>query len=154
MIENNAVNLVKTKILDMKKKANHNKLEALWGVRIIILFGMSAPIFIAFGSGLVYGKIIPSVLSLIAAILTAWLQIRKPQNLWYIYRTAQRKFEVEIELYQFDIGFYNVKTEEKDKILIRQVTDIYLDTHNKWSEIVPSMKNIEKLDGAMGGNYE
>ncbi|MGL5257927.1 MAG: SLATT domain-containing protein [Proteocatella sp.] len=134
---------VKDKIVELQKKADHNKSEALWSFKIVMLSTLTSPMFVAFGTGDLYGKIIPSILSLIAAGLTAWLQLRKPQNLWKIYRTAQRKIENELELYKFKINEYN--SNEADKNLLLNTNKIYLETHLKWVESVPTDKSLNVL---------
>lgn len=134
---------VEDKVIKLKKKADHNKAEALWSFKIVMLSTLISPLFVAFGTGDLYGKIIPSVLSLIAAALTAWLQLRKPQNLWKIYRTAQRRIENELELYQFKVNEYD--SNDADKKLLLNANNIYLETHSKWVESIPTEKSLSKL---------
>src|SRR5689334_21128155 len=53
-----------------------------------------------------FSKVVPAVVSAIAAFATGWIQLRKPQERWAIYRTAQREVEFEIDQYQFRNGAY------------------------------------------------
>lgn len=69
-------------------KANHNKRESHVCFAVTIGATLAAPIFILLTNDLVLGRIVPAVLSALAAAATAWLQLRKPQHLWGIYRTA------------------------------------------------------------------
>lgn len=80
--KNDVVDVVRKKLFEMEKKANHNKCETLWSFRIIMVSTLLIPIFIAFGSDQLYGKMFPMILSLIAALFTSWIQLRKPQSLW------------------------------------------------------------------------
>ncbi|EGQ8087465.1 DUF4231 domain-containing protein [Vibrio vulnificus] len=140
-MKNKAEVAVNSKILHFKKKADHNKLESLWSFKLIMISTLSSPLFVAFGTTEFYSKIVPAFLSLIAAGLTAWVQLRKPQNLWKTYRTAQRRLEVELEKYQFEIGEYS--GDDKDKKVITKASDIYVDVHEQWSDLVPSPDDIK-----------
>jgi len=77
-----------------REKANHNKLESNTIFFGIICFTLAAPLFVTMGEGGFFGKAVPAVLSVLAAGATSWLQIRKPQRLWSIYRRAQRELDV------------------------------------------------------------
>ncbi|MGF1838644.1 DUF4231 domain-containing protein [Vibrio atlanticus] len=129
------------KISDFKRKADHNKFESLWSFKLIMLATLVSPVFVAFGTTDLYGKLVPAILSLIAAALTAWVQLRKPQSLWKTYRTAQRRMEVELEKYQFQIDDYS--GEERDRNLIVKINEIYVEVHDKWVELVPSSDDIK-----------
>lgn len=120
----------------MREKANHNKLEAQGCFAIIIGCTLFAPIFVSLGDGVVAGKIIPSVLSVIAAGLTSWLQLRKPQRLWALYRRAQRDLEQLKADYDFDDGEFE-GAPQKDKLLARRVTAIARRVHDEWEGLVP-----------------
>src|SRR5690348_12971776 len=76
-----------------RNKANHNKIEAQGCFVAVIACTLLAPLFVTLGQGLIWAKIVPSALSVTAAALTTWLQLRKPQRLWVIYRRAQRELE-------------------------------------------------------------
>ncbi|WP_050577852.1 SLATT domain-containing protein [Sinorhizobium meliloti] len=77
----------------MREKANHNKLEAQGCFAAVIGCTLIAPLFVTLGEGPFLAKVVPSVLSVTAAGITSWLQLRKPQKLWVIYRRAQRELE-------------------------------------------------------------
>jgi ABC-type enterochelin transport system permease subunit len=65
-----------------KNKADLNKKESLACFTFILVSSLSAPLFITLGKGDLLGKIIPSILSVMTAGLTSWLQLHKPQKLW------------------------------------------------------------------------
>ncbi|RZM84386.1 DUF4231 domain-containing protein [Pseudoalteromonas rubra] len=140
--------LVENKKEEMRKKADHNKFETLICFKVIMLCTLLIPIFISFGSGSLYGKLLPSFLSLLAGAITAWVQLRKPQELWKIYRTAQRRMETELEKYQFEIGDYESEEKHKNKLLVEKVIEISEETHEKWSKHLPSPGELKNTVSA------
>src|SRR4051794_39905675 len=93
LAERNAAAFAESIRASFERKATHNKTEALLCFSTVIGCSLLAPMFVTLGEGLVWGKIIPSALSLLAAGMTTWLQLRKPQQLWALYRTCQRRLE-------------------------------------------------------------
>lgn len=136
--------LCRRAIQHYERKANHNKSEALRCFVIIIVCTLTTPLLITLGSGLWLGKVAPSMLSLIAAAATAWLQQRKPQQLWSLYRTAQRYLEVQELKHDFGLDQYE-QAEERDKQLASEVAGVIMRTHEQWVPIVPSPEGPEAL---------
>jgi hypothetical protein len=124
-----------------KLKADHNKCESLWCFFGVILFTLTGPLFVTLGEGIFLGKVAPSVLSLSAAGLTAWIQLRKPQQLWTLYRSAQRELEDAATRYRYGIGEFE-DTVEREKNLAKKVADVAIGVHHQWVALVP---NPEKL---------
>lgn len=124
-----------------KVKADHNKNEALLCFILVISSSLIAPLFVTLGEGLVLGKIIPSILSLVAAGTTTWLQLRKPQQLWALYRDCQRKVEREQMRHEFKFGGYE-KSSNPDRLLMQRVSDIAMDAHDQWMPMVPNPERI------------
>jgi hypothetical protein len=120
----------------MREKANHNKHEAQWCFATIITSTLLAPLFVTLGTSPIFAKIIPSCLSVLAAGLTSWLQLRKPQRLWTLYRRAQRDLEQIKANYDFDDGEFEC-AEDKNKLLARNVTTIAYRVHQEWEGLVP-----------------
>lgn len=120
----------------MREKANHNKLEAQTCFATIIACTLLAPLFVTLGDGMVLSKIIPSLLSVTAGGLTSWLQLRKPQRLWVLYRRAQRELEEQKANFDFRDGDF-VDAAEVDKLLARKVTQIARWVHDSWEGLVP-----------------
>lgn len=118
-------------------KANHNKREALLCFSFILIFSLSAPLFITLGTSVLWSKIVPSILSVISAVLTSWIQLRKPQKLWSMYRDAQRMIEDELVKYRFEVGNYEA-LENRDKFLAERIANISLSAHKEWINVVPS----------------
>jgi SMODS and SLOG-associating 2TM effector domain 1 len=71
-----------------REKANQNKIESQITLYGMIIFTLFSPLFVTLGTGWFWGKVVPAVLSVLAAAFTSWAQIRKPQQLWTIYRGA------------------------------------------------------------------
>ncbi|WP_421420507.1 DUF4231 domain-containing protein (plasmid) [Pseudoalteromonas lipolytica] len=127
-----------------KLKASHNKFESLWCFRLIMICTLSAPLFVSLTDGFWASKVTPSILSAIAAFSTAWLQLRKPQELWSLYRGAERAIEAQITNYNFSTGPYKDKTDEDaDKILVEKVSQLKLETHENWKSNIPNHNNLK-----------
>jgi Protein of unknown function (DUF4231) len=101
------------------------------------------PIFLLAFNDTFWGKIIPSILSAMAAAATAWLQLRKPQHLWGIYRTAQRQLENELLKFQHKLGEY--VGEDRDKIFIASQIRLFEEVHSRWASILPNIDDLEKI---------
>lgn len=126
-----------------KDKSDHNKSEALWCFRLIMLGTLLAPLFVTLGTEVWTSKIIPSLLSVLAAFCTAWLQLRKPQELWSLYRTAQRELENHAVKHQHCIEEYK-SSNEPDKLLVESIAKLSLNTHKKWVPTVPNPESLPK----------
>lgn len=131
----------------IREKANHNKVEAQWSFAAALICTLCAPLFVTLGTTPFWAKIVPSTLSLAAALLTAWLQLRKPQRLWAIYRRAQRDLEEVKANYDFKDGEFE-SVENADKILARAVTNIARRVHDEWEGLVPEPEMISAIHKA------
>jgi SMODS and SLOG-associating 2TM effector domain 1 len=129
---------------EFKKKADHNKRESLQCFIVIIASTLAAPLFVTLGSDWITGKLIPSILSLVAAGATSWLQLRKPQRLWSLYRTAQRQLEDHRYRYDFHLSPYS-EEEPADKLLASNVADILMAVHNQWVPLIPSPDHLGQM---------
>lgn len=127
-------------IKGFKIKADHNKNESLICFITIVCGTLITPLFITLGSGLILGKIVPSILSVIAAGFTSWLQLRKPQQLWVMYRSAQRILEDQKLKYIYRICEYDTK--EPDKLLAEKIAEVAIGTHNQWVSVVPTPEKL------------
>jgi hypothetical protein len=127
-----------------KAKADHNKNESMCFFILVIACTLLAPMFITLGAGLWLGKVIPAGLSTLAAGATAWLQLRKPQQLWALYRGAQRELEDHEVKRKFLIGEYET-ARDPDRLLAESVAAIALAAHYSWLPVVPSTDDLEHL---------
>lgn len=136
-----------TQIEHYKSKADHNKNESVFCFRGVMLCSLLAPIFLSLGEGVWLSKVTPSLLSAIAAFCTAWLQLRKPQALWSVYRTAQRKIERALIHYQFKIEAFDCDSQgDADKLLVFEVTSISSEAHNVWTKNIPDTSTLRADD--------
>ncbi|MBG9994376.1 DUF4231 domain-containing protein [Pseudoalteromonas sp. NZS127_1] len=127
-----------------KDKAAHNKFESLWCFRLIMVSTLTAPLFVTLTDGFWLSKVTPSVLSAFAAFSTAWLQLRKPQDLWALYRGAERLIEDQITQYDFLSGSYKGKDQlEASQLLVENISKVKLDTHNTWAKKVPNKSDLQ-----------
>jgi SMODS and SLOG-associating 2TM effector domain 1 len=127
-----------------EKKADHNKQESLRCFVVIIASTLAAPVFVMLGSEWILGKLVPSCLSLLAAAATAWLQLRKPQQLWAMYRDAQRKLEDHKNRFHYKLPPYS-EQQFPETFLAAQVADVALEVHYKWMPLVPSPDHLAQL---------
>lgn len=130
----------------MREKANHNKIEAQACFATIIVCTLLAPLFVTLGTEVFWAKVIPSLLSVTAGGLTSWLQLRKPQRLWVLYRRAQRELEEQKANYDFkDEDFAD--SVEPDKLLARKVTHVARWVHDSWEGLVPEPEMLASRHG-------
>jgi hypothetical protein len=102
----------------------------------VITSTLAAPLFVALSEDFFWGKVLPSILSVCAAGLTSWMQLRRPQKLWVIYRRAQRELEQAKADYDFKDGEFAIEP-EPDKLLARKVTAVGRWVHDQWEGLVP-----------------
>lgn len=129
-------------IAGFKSKADHNKNESLACFIVVVACSLISPLFVTLGDGTLWGKIIPSVLSLSAAGSTAWLQLRKPQNLWSLYRDCQRRIEDHLYKYDHRLAEYEATDAERSKLLADIVRTVAWDAHQRWLPLVPTPEVI------------
>lgn len=125
-----------------RRKADHNKNETQLIFCVSLLFSVSAPLFIAFGETTFLGKIVPASMSAIVAACTGWIQLRKPQRLWAIYRRAQRELEHEKIMHDNAIEHYSGHTSHS-KFLAERITQISLGAHEAWEAAVPDSEALK-----------
>src|ERR1035438_8743891 len=118
-----ALDYCRDRIRHFKRKADHNKREALRLFMALIACTLGAPLLITLGSGLLWGKVAPSLLSTVATGCAVWLQQRKPQQLWTLYRTMQRRLEFEEVSHRFQMNDYE-GSDDPDKTLAAKTAAI------------------------------
>jgi hypothetical protein len=125
-----------------KRKADHNKRESLGCFIVVVSFSLASPLFVTLGEGIILGKIVPSLLSLAAAASTAWIQLRKPQSLWTLYRDCQRRIEDQLYQYRYRLAEYPTEEAERSKHLADAIRKIAWDAHQRWLPLVPTPEAI------------
>jgi hypothetical protein len=137
-------------IAGFKKKADHNKAESQGFFAAVIISTLATPLFVTLGEGLIPGKLIPSLLSAVAAGATAWLQLRKPQQLWGMYRTAQRELEDNRNRYRYGLAPYS-DSMNRDNVLAEKISDLAIAVHHQWMPMIPSLDQLRlPTDGRRG----
>jgi hypothetical protein len=124
-------------------KSDEKKSETMLCFFGIIVCSLVAPLFIAFGPDIIFGKVVPSVLSVVAAVLTYWVQLRNPHQLWALYRTAHRELEDQQTKYRFRIGEYG-ESADPDKLLAEHVARIAMEIHEQWLPLAPKADQLPK----------
>ncbi|KQQ56387.1 hypothetical protein ASF69_16595 [Rhizobium sp. Leaf311] len=124
-----------------RNKADHNKIEAQLCFSIIIACTLTAPLFVTLGKDDLWAKGVPSFLSVLAGALTSWLQLRKPQRLWMIYRRAQRELEEHKANYDFRDGDF-AECSNPDQLLARKITGVSRWVHDTWEGLVPEQESL------------
>lgn len=141
-----AIDYYKSVRKGMREKANHNKTEAQNCFIIIIACTLLAPLFVTLGDGVLLAKAVPSLLSVTAGGLTSWLQLRKPQRLWVLYRRAQRELEEQKANYDFKDGDF-ADAADPDTLLARKVTHVARWVHDSWEGLVPEPEMLASPRG-------
>lgn len=132
-------------IRDISKKAEHNKRESLGCFMLAVVCTTTVPLFITLGEGFWLSKVVPSCLSAIATGATAWLQLRKPQHLWALYRTAHRELQDHRTRYVHRLDVY-ADSHERHKILAENAADIAIDLHYNWLPVIPTVQQLTQSD--------
>lgn len=136
------------------EKAHHNKRESLLSFWIVLIGTLSTPLFIAFGHLItgpndVWTRFVPALLSVIAAGSTAWLQLRKPQQLWALYRDAQRRLEDLRNRHRYELDEFS--NDDRDQRLAAATTKIALSVHHKWMPMIPNPENLGSISAGQPG---
>ena len=128
----------------LKEKADHNKIESQISFFAVICFSLLATLFVALGEGPFWGKIVPASLSVLSTVAASWLQLRKPQRLWAIYRRGQRQLEREKTEFDFKLEDYGQHA-DPEKLLAQRIANIEFDVHEKWEGLVPDVDSLSTI---------
>ena len=144
MEKNNALRHAEEIKNGIKAKADKNKSWSTFFFAVIILATVISPTLILVSDYDIVSKYIPAGLSILAAIAAYWIQIRKPNERWVLYRTYQRELEYEISQYKFETGKYDTE-EDKEKLLANSVNEKALKLHYDWVPIVPKATDVKSI---------
>ena len=128
----------------LKEKADHNKIESQVFYSVVICSSLLATLFVTLGEGLLCGKIVPASLSVLSTAAASWLQLRKPQRLWAIYRRGQRQLEREKTAFDFKLEDYG-QNPDPEKLLAQRIATIEFDIHEKWEGLVPDVDSLSTI---------
>lgn len=137
-MQEEAVQFAESTASGFKLKADHNKTESLICFSVVVVCSLASPLFVTLGEGIFWGKILPSTLSLSVAASTAWLQLRKPQNLWSIYRDCQRRIEDSLYKYKFRLAEFDAQEQDRARMLAEAARSVAWDAHQRWLPLVPT----------------
>ncbi|WP_228751160.1 hypothetical protein [Klebsiella quasipneumoniae] len=71
--------------------------------------------------------------------------LRKPQNLWSVYRTAQRKIETTLIHYKYKTEDYEETSDVgADKLLISKVISFATEAHHMWIKALPDTNSLKE----------
>ncbi len=158
-VQQSAEEYCKSVINSFKSKATHNKNESICFFWVSMGGALLAPLFVTlgedianflgnYGSVFLFSKLIPSILSIAVAFSTAWLQLRKPQQLWALYRTSQRELENCLSEFQYKINDFE-NCSDTEKLLAQKVSKIALAAHYDWLPMVPNPENLSTLSAQL-----
>ncbi|MBW8298206.1 MAG: DUF4231 domain-containing protein [Hydrogenophaga sp.] len=119
-----------------REKSNSNKLESQIAFACVICFTLASPLFVTLATDWYFAKMTPAILSVLAAIATSWLQLRKPQRLWSLYRRAQRLLEKEKTDYDYRLNDYE-SCDAPEKLLAMKISEVAFWAHEQWEALVP-----------------
>ena len=125
----------------IKKKADANKRGATLLLLVVLSATAIAPILILMPLPDVGSKFLPAFLTATAALAAGWSQLRKPQERWIVYRTAQREIEFEIDQYSYGNGHYS-NDDTRDSVLADRISKRALQLRFEWVPMVPTSKDI------------
>lgn len=138
-------------IVGFKKKAKHNKNESMLMFVVTMAGSLAAPMFVTLGGeNFFLSKVVPTFLSAVVAFGTAWLQLRKPQHLWALYRGCQRKLEDNLAKYKFKVDEYS-QDNACERLAVR-CAEIAMEAHNEWLPIMPKGENFQSTASNNNGS--
>lgn len=125
----------------IKAKADKNKRRARLAVAGLTGSTAAIPVLIGLGqNSWFWGRLAPSVLAAVAALVTALVQLERPHERWALYRRYHRRLEVEQLLYKFGIEPYS--GEDRDSLLARRIGQLQLDLHDEWEGLLPRSQDM------------
>jgi hypothetical protein len=139
MDDSNPIEFCNDRIAHFRRKADHNKRESLTFFVTVNVCTLASPLLITLGNDAVVNKMLPAILSTLAGGATAWLQLRRPQELWSLYRGAERELEYHLQRYQFRAGEF-ANAENPERLLAERVTELVAQTHEGWTGLVPHVQ--------------
>ena len=142
----NAYEYAQRTVKGITEKAKSNKKVSQRLFVVILVATSISPVLIFLPFCDLISKGLPAFLSVSAAIASGWIQLRKPEERWILYRTAQRELEFQIDQYIHNIGEYE-DPDKKDAVLADKVSQRALQLHYEWVPIVPRADKINQLSG-------
>jgi hypothetical protein len=131
------------------KKADKNKRRARALTLAMTLSTAFVPVLIlAGGDNFWLGKVAPSALAAVSAVLAALNQFDRPHQRWVLYRRYQRLLQVEGKRYRFKVAPYD--GEDRDLHLGKTVAQLEIDLQSEWEGLIPTREQIASGTSSMG----
>jgi hypothetical protein len=146
----NVIDYANRTLNGIKEKAKRNKRGSTIFFLCLLIPTAITPILILLPFGDILTKYIPAAITALASFSSAWMQLRKPQERWVLYRTAQREIEFEVDQYSYGLGSYS-DPKTKDEILADRISKRALQLHYDWIPIFPKAKEIQNISKGSQG---
>lgn len=134
--------------LSIGLKADRNKRRARWATLALAGSTVLIPVTIVV-SGRYFdfwlGKVAPSILAAITALVTAWVQIERPHERWSLFRRYQRLLEGDELLYKTHAPPFN--GEDRDTDFAATLARRQMDLHDEWAGLLPRSSDVSGLVG-------
>ncbi|MEJ1089394.1 DUF4231 domain-containing protein [Microbacterium sp. Mu-80] len=132
------------------KKADKNKRRARAMTVAMTVSTAAIPVLIGLsGDNYLWGKVAPSVLAALSALLVALNGLERPHERWVLYRRYQRLVQAEEKKYRFEAPPYD--GDERDRQLAAKVAQLELDLQEEWEGLIPSRSDLSSA-GSPAGN--
>lgn len=130
-------------IAEHKQKADKNEVRARVGT--IMLIGSTASIPVAIiassaGHPFLWGKLLPSILAALSAVVAGLLTAERPHERWSLYRRYQRLFESERLRYTHGEGCYSAP--DADARFTAWLADGRVAVHEDWAGLMPRSGDV------------
>lgn len=141
--ESAAVTYARKILKSVSTKADENKRLTNLLFFAVLAATVFSPILILLPIPQLWSKIAPAVFTGFAALASGWVQLKRPQERWALYRTAQREIEFEIDQHEFGLGEYT-DPQARDSVLAETVSKRALQLHYEWLPMVPQLQELQK----------
>lgn len=136
-------------IASIGAKADKNKWRSRALVVVMTASTAAIPLLIGLsGDNFWIGKVAPSVLAAISALLVALNGLERPHERWVLYRRYQRRMQAEEKRYRFGAPPYDGAN--KDRKLAARVAELELDLQAEWEGLIPNTTEITSVAAAAG----
>jgi hypothetical protein len=129
-----------------EQKANANERRARLATILLTATTASIPVLIVASTTtheFLLGKLLPSVMAGVAAMIAALTQVERPHDRWALYRRTQRVWEAERFCYLHAEGAYSGP--DADARFVRWMADARVATHDEWAGLLPRASDVAKL---------
>ncbi|MDA0181531.1 DUF4231 domain-containing protein [Solirubrobacter phytolaccae] len=130
-------------IAEHTNKADRNKRRARLGTVAMAASTALIPASIVVstaGHEFFWGKLVPSLLAAVAAIIAGLLTAERPHERWSLYRRYQRMFEAERLRYTSGVAPY--RGADADATFASWLAAARLSVHEEWAGLIPASGEV------------